>query len=267
MFDSDHQLDWLGELNEQQQTAVGAPADRPLLILAGAGTGKTATLSARVAWLIAQGLAPERILLLTFTRRAAREMLTRTATLLERAGIAARGQVVGGTFHAVAWRLVRLYAEPLRLPPRLSVLDAGDSADLLDLVREELGYAESSKRFPRKATLADIYSRTVNAQRQLSELLAEQFPWCEPYGDEIGRIFSRYGRRKREAQALDLDDLLLYWRALATHEIAGARLAAMFDHLLVDEYQDVNALQVEVVHALRRNNRGLTAVGDDLQAI
>jgi len=267
MFDSDHQLDWLGELNEQQQTAVGAPADRPLLILAGAGTGKTATLSARVAWLIAQGLAPERILLLTFTRRAAREMLTRTATLLERAGIAARGQVVGGTFHAVAWRLVRLYAEPLRLPPRLSVLDTGDSADLLDLVREELGYAESSKRFPRKATLADIYSRTVNAQRQLSELLAEQFPWCEPYGDEIGRIFSRYGRRKREAQALDLDDLLLYWRALATHEIAGARLAAMFDHLLVDEYQDVNALQVEVVHALRRNNRGLTAVGDDLQAI
>jgi ATP-dependent DNA helicase UvrD/PcrA len=267
VFESDPELDWLGELNEQQRAAATATPDRPLLILAGAGSGKTATLSARVAWLIAQGLAPERILLLTFTRRAAGEMLTRTRALLERAGVATRGRVVGGTFHAVAWRLVRLYAEPLGLPPRLSVLDAGDAADLLDLVREELGYAESGKRFPRKATLADVYSRTVNAERPLSELLAEQFPWCEPHTEEIGRIFGRYGRRKREAHALDLDDLLLYWRALATHEAAGAQLTAMFDHLLVDEYQDVNALQVDVVRALRRDNRGLTVVGDDLQAI
>src|SRR5213083_619070 len=136
-------LDWLDELNDRQRAAATAPADRPLLILAGAGSGKTATLSARVAWLIAQGLAPERILLLTFTRRAARELLRRTRALLERAGIAARGQVVGGTFHSVAWRLIRLHAEPLGLPPRLSVLDAGDSADLLVLVRQELGYAES----------------------------------------------------------------------------------------------------------------------------
>src|SRR5436309_12825164 len=161
MFGGNGELDWLGELNDQQRQAATAPPDRPLLVLAGAGTGKTATLSARVAWLIAQGLAPERILLLTFTRRAAREMLTRTRALLERAGIAARGRVVGGTFHAVAWRLIRLYAEPLGLPPRLSVLDAGDAADLLDVVREELGHAESGRRFPRKSTLADIYSRTV----------------------------------------------------------------------------------------------------------
>jgi DNA helicase II / ATP-dependent DNA helicase PcrA len=267
MFDSESNGSWLDELNAQQRAAATAAPERPLLILAGAGSGKTATLSARVAWLIAQGFAPERILLLTFTRRAAREMLTRTRTLLERAGIAAGGRVVGGTFHSVAWRLVRLRAEPLGLPPRLSVLDAGDSADLLDLVRQELGYAESGKRFPRKATLADVYSRTVNAQRPLSQVLSEQFPRCEPYTEEIGRIFSRYGRRKREAQALDLDDLLLYWRALGRHELAGSRLAAMFDHLLVDEYQDVNALQVEIVEALRRENRGLTVVGDDLQAI
>src|SRR5204862_4002622 len=145
VFDDDAGLGWLGELNEQQRAAATAPPERPLLILAGAGSGKTATLSARVAWLVAQGLAPERILLLTFTRRAAREMLTRTRALLERAGIAAGGQVVGGTFHSVAWRLVRLYAEPLGLPPRLSVLDAGDAADLLDVVREELGHAESGR--------------------------------------------------------------------------------------------------------------------------
>src|SRR5205814_2181227 len=163
-----------------------------------------------------------------FTRRAAQEMMTRTRALLERAGLAGGGRVVCGTFHSVAWRLVRLYAEPLGMPPQLSVLDAGDSADLLDLVREELGHADSGKRFPRKATLVDIYSRTGNAQRPLPELLAAQFPWCEPHAEEIGRIFSRYGRRKRDAQALDLDDLLLYWRALAEHDVAGPRLAAMF---------------------------------------
>src|SRR5262249_1161518 len=154
-----------------------------------------------------------------------------------------------GTFHSVAWRLVRLYAEPLGLPPRLSVLDAEDAADLLDLLRQELGYAESGKRFPRKGTLADIYSRTVNAQRPLAEVVGDPFPWCSPNAAEIGRIFVHYGARKRDAHALDLDDLLLYWRALATHEVAGPRLAAMFDHVLVDEYQDVNALQVDVVAA------------------
>jgi DNA helicase-2/ATP-dependent DNA helicase PcrA len=259
--------DWLDDLNDAQRLAATAPPDRPLLILAGAGSGKTATLAARVAWLIAAGVGPDRILLLTFTRRAARELLTRTRALLDRAGVAARGRVVGGTFHSVAWRLIRLYAEPLGLPPRLSVLDAGDAADLLDLVRQELGYAESGKRFPRKGTLADVYSRAVNAQRPLSEVLDEQFPWCLPHAEELGRIFVRYGERKRDAQALDLDDLLLYWRALAEHEVAGRRLAAMFDHVLVDEYQDVNALQVDVVAALRRDSRGVTVVGDDLQAI
>lgn len=254
------------ELNPEQRAAATAPADRPLLVLAGAGSGKTLTLSARVAWLVTHGLAAERILLLTFTRRAARAMISRTRTLLDRAGVRA-GTIVGGTFHSVAWRLVRLYAEPLGLPSRLSVLDAGDTADLLDVVRQELGYAESGRRFPRKGTLADVYSRTVDAQQPLSETLAANFPWCEPYGEEIAAIFRAYGRRKREALALDLDDLLLYWRALATHPRAGPKLAEMFDHLLVDEYQDVNALQVEIVEALRRENRGLTVVGDDFQAI
>ena len=225
-------------------------------MLAGAGTGKTTTLSARVAWLIEQGIRPERILLLTFTRRAAASMIART-----------RASVVAGTFHSVAWRLIRLYAEPLGLPPRLSVIDASDCADLIDVVREERGLAESGGRFPRKAALADIYSRTVNAQSPLADVLAAQFPWCLPHRDEIGAIFRAYGERKRAAQLLDLDDLLLYWRALATHELAGPKLADMFDHVLVDEYQDVNQLQVDIVDALRRRNRGLSVVGDDLQAI
>ena len=260
------QADWLDELNAEQRAAATAAADAPLLVLAGAGSGKTLTVAARVAWLVSRGVPAERILLLTFTRRAARAMVSRTRAFLDQAGIAS-GAVVGGTFHSVAWRLVRLYAEPLGLPPRLSVLDAGDAADLLDLVRHDLGHAESGTRFPRKATLADIYSRTVNAQQPLSATLAAQFPWCEPHIEEIGRIFRGYGERKRQAHLLDLDDLLLYWRALATHERAGPSLAGMFDHVLVDEYQDVNTLQVEIVQALRRDNRGLTVVGDDFQAI
>jgi DNA helicase-2/ATP-dependent DNA helicase PcrA len=268
MFDGSPASDgWLSELNPEQGRAATAAADRPLLILAGAGCGKTTTLSARVAWLIAEGVRPERILLLTFTRRAAAAMIARTHTLLERSDTAPRGAVVAGTFHAVAWRLIRLYAEPLGLPPRLSVIDASDSADLLDVVRQQLGLAESGGRFPRKGTLADIYSRTVNMQSPLSEVLAERFPWCLPHLDEIGSIFRAYGERKRAGQLLDLDDLLLYWRALAVHEHAGAKLAVMFDHVLVDEYQDVNGLQVDIVQALRTSNRGLTVVGDDLQAI
>jgi len=259
--------DWLGELNREQRRAATASADCPLLILAGAGSGKTTTLSARVAWLIAHGVQPERILLLTFTRRAAAAMIARTRALLERTDASPRAPVVAGTFHAIAWRLVRLYAEPLGLPARLSVIDASDSADLIDVVRQQLGLADSGGRFPRKGTLADIYSRTVNMQSPLSEVLAGHFPWCLPHLEEIGSIFRAYGERKRAGQLLDLDDLLLYWRALALHEQAGPKLAAMFDHVLVDEYQDVNGLQVDIVKAFREHNCGLTVVGDDFQAI
>src|SRR6516165_648138 len=145
----------LADLNERQREAVRAPADRPLLVVAGAGTGKTTTLVARVAWLIEQGVLAERILLLTFTRRAAREMLQRTRALLSGSGRPA-GQVVGGTFHSVAYRLLRLHASSLGLPASFSVLDPSDLADLLDVVREELGLAQTGKRFPRKSTLADI---------------------------------------------------------------------------------------------------------------
>ncbi len=270
VFDTAHALtslaadSWLEELNPEQRAAA-THTGGPLLILAGAGTGKTTTLSARVAWLVDQGVTPERIMLLTFTRRAAREMLQRTRALVPMPG-GSRG-VVGGTFHSVAHRFVRTYAAALGLEAGFAVLDAGDAADLLDLIREEHGHAQSSQRFPRKSTLLDIYSRTVNAQRTLSEIVAENFPWVEDQLEAIAALLKAYNARKRALAALDLDDLLLYWRALAGDEVIGPAIERTIDHLLIDEYQDVNELQVDIVRGLRREQRDLTVVGDDLQAI
>ncbi len=256
---------WLEQLNPEQRTAATHPAG-PLLILAGAGTGKTTTLCSRVAWLVAsEGIAPERILLLTFTRRAAREMLTRTRGLV--AIPRGSGGVFGGTFHSVAHRFVRMHAASLGLSPSFAVLDAGDAADLLDLIREEHGHAESRERFPRKSTLLDIYSRTVNAQQTLSEVVSVHFPWCEEHVEAMAALFKAYTARKRTLGVLDLDDLLLYWRALAADEIVGAGIDDAFDHVLIDEYQDVNGLQAEIVRGMRRRTPEVTAVGDDLQAI
>ncbi|MGO9891264.1 MAG: ATP-dependent helicase [Solirubrobacteraceae bacterium] len=258
------ELPWFEQLNVEQRAAVRHPGG-PVLILAGAGTGKTTTLCGRVAWLVAGGVAPERILLLTFTRRAAREMLQRARALVAMPN-GARG-VLGGTFHSVAHHFVRRHAAALGLPAGFGVLDAGDAADVLDLVREEHGHAERGRRFPKKSTLLDIYSRTVNAQRPLSGVLANSFPWCEEHRDDIAALFRAYTARKRALGVIDLDDLLLYWRGLATDEVVGAQIEAQFDHVLIDEYQDVNGLQVDIVRHLRRECRDLTAVGDDFQAI
>jgi DNA helicase-2/ATP-dependent DNA helicase PcrA len=255
---------WLRELNPEQRSAVSHPGG-PLLILAGAGTGKTTTLCARVAWLVGEGTAPERILLLTFTRRAAREMLARARALVSMpAGTAG---ILGGTFHSVAHRFVRLHAAALGLAPGFGVLDAGDAADLIDLIREEHGHAQRRDRFPKKSTLLDIYSRTVNAQRPLAKVVAETFPWCEEHTEAMAGLFKAYSARKRTLGVLDLDDLLLYWRALALDQHVGPTIADAFDHILIDEYQDVNGLQVEIVRALRSKRRDVTAVGDDFQAI
>jgi ATP-dependent DNA helicase UvrD/PcrA len=259
---------WFKELNPQQRRAVVHDAG-PLLILAGAGTGKTTTLVARVACLVEQGADASRLLLLTFTRRAAREMVQRARTLTERGG-RRPGRIVGGTFHSVAHRVVRAHAAALGLGAGFGVLDAADAADLLDLVREERGHARATTRFPRKHTVLDIYSRTVNAQAPLGDVLAERFPWCEGHRAALAELFRDYGRRKRALGVLDLDDLLVYWRALARDPVVGPRLAAGFDHVLVDEYQDVNGLQVDIIKALAEGSPGrlsVTAVGDDFQAI
>jgi DNA helicase-2/ATP-dependent DNA helicase PcrA len=265
MFDVGSPPAWLDALNAEQAAAV-THTGSPLLILAGAGTGKTTTLCSRVAWLLSEGVSAERILLLTFTRRASREMIQRARALAERVAPTA-GRVVGGTFHSVAHRMVRLHASSLGLAPGFGVIDAGDAADLLDLVRQELGHAASTRRFPRAQTMLDIYSRTVNAQKALADVLAESFPWCEEHRDALAGTFRAYVERKRELGVLDLDDLLLYWRALAGDEVVGPRLASMFEHVLVDEYQDVNGLQVDILRSLRSERRDITVVGDDFQAI
>src|SRR3954470_1902964 len=252
---------WLDELNPEQRAAA-THAGGPLLVLAGAGTGKTTTLCSRVAWLVSSGVPSERVLLVTFTRRAAREMLSRARGL-----VPASARVLGGTFHSVAHRLVRRHAAALGLPSGFGVLDAGDAADVLDLLRQEHGHAESRTRFPKKGTLLDLYSRTVNAQLPLSGVLAEHFPWCSEHKEAISELFRAYTARKRSLGVVDLDDLLLFWRALARDEVIGPRLAASFDHVLIDEYQDVNGLQVDLAQALGANGCTVTAVGDDFQAI
>jgi DNA helicase-2/ATP-dependent DNA helicase PcrA len=265
MFDDGDSAPWLEQLNPEQRAAA-THSGGPLLILAGAGTGKTTTLCARVAWLLAEGVPAERILLLTFTRRAAREMVERARLLAARVTPDA-GRVLGGTFHSVAHRMVRLHASALGLDPGFGVLDAGDAADLLDFVRDELGHAGAARRFPRAQTMLDIYSRAVNAQTPLQEVLADTHPWCAEHREALADCFRAYGARKRALGLLDLDDLLLHWRAVAADEVIGPRLADAFEHVLVDEYQDVNGLQVDIVRGLRRGRPGLTVVGDDFQAI
>jgi DNA helicase-2/ATP-dependent DNA helicase PcrA len=249
-----------------EQLAAARHGDGPLLIVAGAGTGKTTTLAARVTTLLDRGVRAERILLLTFSRRAAREMLERVE---RQGGHRDAGRVWGGTFHAVANRLLRLHGRALGLAPGFTVLDQADAADVMNLLRDELGYAARERRFPRKETLAQIHSRVVNAGQKLDAVLERHYPWCTDDVEGIREIFQAYTARKREQQTLDYDDLLLFWRALATSTSTGPQVAAMFDHILVDEYQDTNALQADILEAMRPDttSRNLTVVGDDAQAI
>jgi DNA helicase-2/ATP-dependent DNA helicase PcrA len=243
-----------------------------MLVIAGAGTGKTWTLACRVAHLIEQGTPPERILLLTFSRRAAKEMLSRADRLIQRQGTV--GKVWGGTFHAIANRLLRIYGRSLGLSPDFTVLDQPDMADLMDLIRGEALSSEPSarkkqehdRRFPRKDTLVAIYSRMVNAGQPLSVVLESTFPWCTEDADGIRAIFAEYTRRKRHQHVLDYDDLLLFWRALGQSP-AGVEAGRQFDHVLVDEYQDTNPLQAQILQSLRAENRNLMVVGDDAQSI
>lgn len=258
-----------GELNQDNSFRSG-----PLLVIAGAGTGKTMTLAHRVAHLIISGVSPERILLLTFTRRAAQEM-TRRVDAIVRQAMAANDSAAlpagvlpwSGTFHAIANRLLRRYASNLGLDPGFSILDRGDAADVIDVTRHELSLSKKSRRFPKKDTCLSIYSRCVNTQKPLLDVLNETYPWCVDWEPELRELFRLYVARKQHSQALDYDDLLLYWSHLVAEEEFANEIGSWFDHMLVDEYQDTNIVQAQILRALKPQGEGVTVVGDDAQSI
>jgi DNA helicase-2/ATP-dependent DNA helicase PcrA len=292
----------LDRLNPKQLEAAQFGSG-PLLIIAGAGTGKTNTLAHRVAHLVLSGARPERILLLTFTRRAALEMTRRTQRIVgsgfhvpvsvpsSDSGMAEPGTQSrtgtgtgtgtgtwnpepnpvripwSGTFHSIANRLIRRHAAAVGLDTSFSVLDRGDAADLMDVLRHELGFSKAEKRFPRKDTCLAIYSHRVNTQRPLAETLDSLFPWCAEWEGQLIQLYRAYVEKKLANQALDYDDLLLYWHAMMTDDRLAADIGSEFDHILVDEYQDTNVLQAEILKRLRRRGNGVTVVGDDAQAI
>jgi DNA helicase-2/ATP-dependent DNA helicase PcrA len=268
---------YLAKLNSEQRRAAeyGGPSYTEagaLLIVAGAGSGKTNTLVHRVAHLIVNGIDPRRIMLLTFSRRAAVEMTRRAERITShvlgsKAGAMTEGLSWSGTFHAVGARLLREYAPQIGLDRSFTIHDRGDSADLLNLVRHDLGFSKTENRFPAKGTCLAIYSRVVNAKALLEGVLKSIFPWCATWETELRQLFSAYVETKQRQNVLDYDDLLLYWAEMMAQPTIANDVAGRFDHVLVDEYQDTNRLQASILLALKPNGRGLTVVGDDAQSI
>jgi DNA helicase II / ATP-dependent DNA helicase PcrA len=267
--------EYLSELNKEQRRAVEQGIDAEcattapaLLVIAGAGSGKTKTLAHRVAHLVINGIDPHRILLLTFTRRAAEEMIRRvkriTATALGSQHI---DLPWSGTFHAIGARVLREYATQIGLKPSFTILDRSDAADLMDLVRHELGQSKKTSRFPKKDTCLSIYSFTINSGKSLEQVLAENFPWCVEWEGDLRQLFQSYTAAKQRQNVLDYDDLLLYWAEMMRDADLAAEIGGRFDHILVDEYQDTNRLQSQILLSLKPTGWGLMVVGDDAQSI
>ncbi|MGE0765360.1 MAG: ATP-dependent helicase [Hyphomicrobiaceae bacterium] len=248
----------------------------PLLVIAGAGSGKTTTLACRVAHLVLNGADPHRILLLTFSRRAADDMTRRVGRIVRtvladeartRPGASAASIPWSGTFHAVGARLLRIYADRIGLAPSFTIHDREDAGDLLNLVRHDVGLSEKKMRFPLKATCLAIYSHAVNSGLALDEVLARHFPWVAGFEGDLRQLFGAYVAAKQDAGVLDYDDLLLYWAEMMAADAIAEDVRGRFDHVLVDEYQDTNPLQASILKGLVPDGRGLTVVGDDAQAI
>lgn len=263
---------YLDSLNDEQRAAALHGKDTPLLVIAGAGSGKTNTLAHRVAHLVFRGADPQRILLLTFSRRAAAEMERRVGQIINRILGAPAGQAPpvfpwAGTFHSIGSRLLRDLAPQLGLSPDFTIHDRADAEDLLALVRHDLGFDATRDRFPSKSTCLAIYSRTVNSQADLHAVLNTVFPWCAQWESALAELFEAYVAAKQTQYVLDYDDLLLYWAHLMQEPALAVQVSTRFDHVLVDEYQDTNRLQASILHTVRPDGRGLTVVGDDAQAI
>ncbi len=272
-------LNYLAELNEQQRLAVEhgagslAPDARgPLLVIAGAGSGKTNTLAHRVAHLAFNGADPQRMLLATFSRRAAAEMERRASRILNRIlGVASSGHTHAfpwsGTFHSIGARLLREYAPRIGLHASFSIHDRADSEDLIAIARHDLGLSTKKSRFPLPATCLAIYSRTANSQAPLAEVLTSAFPWCAAWETELKALFRAYVGAKQSQNVLDYDDLLLYWLHMVEVPKLAREIGQRFDHILVDEYQDTNRLQEAILLAMKPDGTGVTVVGDDAQSI
>jgi DNA helicase II / ATP-dependent DNA helicase PcrA len=266
---------YLDDLNLQQRQAVKhgikdgeAINAGPLLVIAGAGSGKTKTLAYRVAHLVVNGIDPQRVLLLTFSRRAAEEMIRRVERITKAAlGVGQIDLPWAGTFHAVGARLLREFANHIGLKPSFTILDRSDAADLMNLVRHELGQSNKEGRFPQKDTCLAIYSLAVNSRAPLERVLTKQFPWCEEWEGELQELFREYVAAKQRQNVLDYDDLLLYWAEMMKVEEIAKEIGDRFDHVLVDEYQDTNRLQSKILRKLKPDGRGLMVVGDDAQSI
>jgi len=271
--------DYLASLNPEQRRAVEHGVESrssrvagPLLVIAGAGSGKTNTLAYRVAHLISSGADPQRILLLTFSRRSAAEMERRVGRILNqvlRAPQSSRAPAFrwSGTFHSVGARLLREYAPRIALQESFSVHDRTDSEDLLATTRHDLALSATKRRFPTPATCIAIYSRAVNGRVPLSEVLARAFPWCATWEPELKHLFAAYVAAKQAQNVLDYDDLLLYWLHMVEEPDLAREIGSRFDHILVDEYQDTNRLQEAILLALKPDGSGVTVVGDDAQSI
>jgi ATP-dependent DNA helicase UvrD/PcrA len=268
---------YLESLNPEQRRAVehgavGAGPFAPLLVIAGAGSGKTNTLAHRVAHLVVNGADPRRILLMTFSRRAASEMTKRVERIARKvigdhAGIMTDALAWAGTFHGIGARLLREYADQIGLDPAFTIHDREDSADLLNLIRHEKGFSKTENRFPTKGTCLAIYSRCVNAEASIEPVLGAWFPWCSGWAAELKELFAAYVEAKQRQNVLDYDDLLLYWAQTMGDAALACDIGGRFDHVLVDEYQDTNRLQSSILLALKPDGNGLTVVGDDAQSI
>lgn len=269
-------ISYLDTLNPAQRRAVvhgvGAVAASPLLVIAGAGSGKTNTLAHRVAHLLVSGADPRRILLMTFSRRAASEMAKRVERIARKvlgdgAGVLSDALTWAGTFHGIGARLLRDCADQLGLDPAFTIHDREDSADQMNLVRHELGFSKTESRFPTKGTCLAIYSRCVNAELPIEDVLGQSYPWCVAWAAELKDLFAAYVEAKQSQNVLDYDDLLLYWAQAMSDPDIASDVGARFDHIMVDEYQDTNRLQSSILLALKPDGRGLTVVGDDAQSI
>jgi DNA helicase-2/ATP-dependent DNA helicase PcrA len=256
-------LEYTGALNDQQLAAVQA-GDGPALVIAGAGSGKTRTLIYRVAYLIDSGIDPARILLLTFTRKAAQEMVDRAGLLI---GAHSR-QVTGGTFHSVGNLLLRRYGRSVGIEPGFTILDRGDAEDLIALIRSQLGLSDKEKRFPRKNTIAEIYSKCVNTLRGMEDIVLEEFPHFADHLEDLEKLRCAYEQVKRQRQLLDYDDLLArLYELLTQHDEIRRTISRQYGYILVDEYQDTNRLQAELIRGLAATHDNVMVVGDDSQSI